>query len=211
MTLVPASTNGPQDRRRAKAIRRLGSGKLPTVRAMALAWRNGLGAVLAALIGFGLIKGRTDVGDLAAPYAAAVGALLVLSILAGGTAAALLLRAAHGSPNGLPMTDLVDSLDPEADAERLETEASLDALRRGRWTAAACAVLLISAVGLTWYGPGKDATRIVVLTPQGERCGSVQRLEQGVLTLKTNSGEVAVRMAEATGIRTADSCGPAKP
>src|SRR5512144_240910 len=95
-----AKTTGPRDRLVARAQRRLPTDELPRVRAMALAWRNGLGALLAGLIGFGLVKGRTDVGELASPYGPLVGALLVLSLVAGSIAVVLLLRAAHGRPAG---------------------------------------------------------------------------------------------------------------
>lgn len=198
----------PRDLELARARRRMSLGRLPTVRAMALAWRNGLGAVLVALIGFGLIKGRTDVGDLARPYGVIVGILLVLAIAAGGGAAGLLLRAAHGSPAGQSADDLEGLPDLEVQVERLETEASLSALRVGRRMAVGCAGLLVAAVGITWYGPAKADASVVVVTPGGERCGTVEKLAGGVLTLTTDSGEVEVRMAEATGLRIVDSCAP---
>lgn len=59
---------GPHDRRAARARLELLANELPRVRAAATGWRNGIAALLAGLIGFGLIKGRTDVGELAAPY-----------------------------------------------------------------------------------------------------------------------------------------------
>ena len=40
-----------RDRRTARATRDLLAGELPRVRASAVAWRNGLGALLAGLIG----------------------------------------------------------------------------------------------------------------------------------------------------------------
>ena len=43
---------------------RLTTTELPRVRAAATAWRNGLAGLLTALIGFGLIKGRSDVTEL---------------------------------------------------------------------------------------------------------------------------------------------------
>jgi hypothetical protein len=208
MKIGKGRTAGPGDLKLAMARRRLSLGRLPTVRAMALAWRNGLGAVLVALIGFGLIKGRTDVGDLARPYGVIVGVLLVLAIAVGGTAAGLLLRAAHGSPDGQDADDLEGFPDPEVQAERLETESSLSALRAGRRMAVGCAGLLVAAVGVTWYGPAKDDSGVVVVTPGGERCGTVEKLADGVLTLKTDSGRVDVPMAEATGLRIVDSCTP---
>ncbi len=52
-----------------------------------LAWRNGLAALLAGLIGFGLTKGRSDITQLGSLYAAIVGCLLVASLTAGAASA----------------------------------------------------------------------------------------------------------------------------
>ncbi|MEV6633608.1 hypothetical protein AB0M54_22945 [Actinoplanes sp. NPDC051470] len=54
------------DLRRVQHRDRLLRTELPRGREAATAWRNGLGALLTALIGFSLIKGRADVGQLAA-------------------------------------------------------------------------------------------------------------------------------------------------
>ncbi|WP_327398223.1 hypothetical protein [Streptomyces phaeochromogenes] len=51
-------------------MRRALAQELGRVREVAVAWRIGLGAILAGLVGFGLIKGRSDVGQ-AAPQRAA--------------------------------------------------------------------------------------------------------------------------------------------
>src|ERR687897_994973 len=98
-----AATKGPSDRAVARAQLTLAKDYLVKVRAKALAWRNGLGALLVGLIGFGLIKGRTDVGELAASYATIVGLALLASLIAGALAAVWLLRAAHGSLSGASM------------------------------------------------------------------------------------------------------------
>ena len=72
--------------------------ELAAVRTAATAWRNGLWALLAAVIGFGLIKGRSDISQLASPWNALSGALLLVSLACGVVASILLLRAAHGVP-----------------------------------------------------------------------------------------------------------------
>jgi hypothetical protein len=63
------------------------------VRAAALAWRNGLAALLAGIIGFSLVRGRSDIGGLADPYGVVVGALLLGALVIGIVAALYLLRA----------------------------------------------------------------------------------------------------------------------
>src|SRR5512142_960470 len=94
------------DLRAAQQQQRLLKTELPRVREAATAWRNGLGALLAALIGFGLVKGRSDVGQLAPGWAAAVGVVLLLALAAGAIGALLLLRAAHGSARATDTRDL---------------------------------------------------------------------------------------------------------
>jgi hypothetical protein len=208
LEVKPAETSGPSDRLLARAQRQLPTDDLPKVRAMALAWRNGLGAVLAGLIGFGLIKGRSDIGDLSSPYGVVVGGLLAAAVLAGAFATGMLLRAAHGRPAGASMANVLGnpSDDPIRDAEYFEAESSAHALRQGIVGAVGCAFLLVAAVGVTWYGPAKDADMVVVVTPNGERCGEVDKLANGVLTLKTSSGLMDLKLSEASGLRTVDSC-----
>ncbi|MFD8743443.1 hypothetical protein ACFV01_10335, partial [Streptomyces sp. NPDC059616] len=95
---VPGPAGTPADRLAARHHRALLRRELPRVRESALAWRNGLAALLAGLVGFGLLRGRSDIGSLAAPYAVTVGLVLLLALLCGGAGGLSLLRAAHGRP-----------------------------------------------------------------------------------------------------------------
>lgn len=72
--------------------------ELGRVREVAVAWRNGLAAILAGLVGFGLIKERRDVGQAAPQWAVTAGLLLLAALVAGGLGALSLLCAAHGRP-----------------------------------------------------------------------------------------------------------------
>ncbi|WP_330440509.1 hypothetical protein OHB44_09985 [Micromonospora sp. NBC_00821] len=195
----------PADRHAARNMRALLADELPRVRAGALAWRNGLGALLAGLIGFGLIKGRTDVSHLAPRYAAVVGALLLTALVVGGAGALLLLRAAHGRPGPTPLspTSGADPLDLARDAEVAD---SMQALRRGVVAVFACAALLTAAVGVTWYGPEKRQLVEVQLTTGARHCGQIVSLAQNRLILKTSRGQIAVELAQADGLAVVDSC-----
>lgn len=178
--------------------------ELTQLRTRALAWRNGLGALLAGLIGFGLIKGRTDVSQLAPPYAALVGALLLAALMVGGAGAALVMRAAHGRPG--PTSLPPSGADPLTVARDAEVAASMQALRHGVVAAFACAALLTAAVGVTWYGPEKRQLVEVQLTTGARHCGQIVSLAQNRLTLKTSRGQVAVDLAQADGMAVVDSC-----
>lgn len=203
----PAAT--PGDRYAAKATRDLLADELPRVRAGALAWRNGLGALLAGLIGFGLIKGRTDISQLEPAYAAVAGCLLLASLIVGAASAVLIMRAAHGRPYALALRKVADS--PVGNlaeaARRAEASASERALLWGVTLCFCCAALLVGAVGVTWYGPGNSTALIEVQLSNGTRqCGEIVSLTAGRLTLKTSLGQVPVNLAQADGIAAVDSC-----
>ncbi|GAB3862456.1 hypothetical protein GCM10029963_68700 [Micromonospora andamanensis] len=139
------------DLRRAQELAALLRGELDRVRAAALAWRNGLGGLLVALVGFSLIRGRSDVSTLAPGWGALVGVLLLAAIMAGVAGALALLRAAHGP---LSVTSVAE-LPPAPLGEHREALAAARALRFGVLLVLLCTALLIAAVGVTWYAPGQ--------------------------------------------------------
>ncbi|MGD9525605.1 MAG: hypothetical protein AB7V44_02330 [Pseudonocardia sp.] len=199
----------PRDRRAAKAVRALLVGELSRVRAGAVAWRNGLGALLAGLIGFGLIKGRSDVTQLQPVAAVVVGVLLLAALVAGSVAAVLLMRAAHGRPWAVSVRQVVDSAaeDPEESGRLVEADASARALTRGVVGSFLCTALLCAAVGLTWYGPAKDKPRIEVRLLNGSvQCGEVVSVAAGQLALRTAQGQVTVDLAQANGLNPVETC-----
>jgi hypothetical protein len=199
----------PRDRRAAKATRELLADELSRVRASALAWRNGLGALLAGLIGFGLIKGRSDVTQLNRNAAVIVGVLLLAALVSGSTAAVLLMRAAHGRPWAVAVGHVIDSAaeDPAMAGRLAEADASARSLSRGVVLSFLCTALLCAAVGLTWYGPAKDKPRIEVRSANGTlQCGEVVSVAAGRLTLKTPQGQIVVDLTRADGLRAVESC-----
>ncbi|WP_239067290.1 hypothetical protein [Actinomadura bangladeshensis] len=181
---------------------RLLRAELPRVREAATAWRNGLAGLLAALIGFGLVKGRSDVGQLAARWAVAVGVLLAAALLVGAAGALLLLRAAHGRPDATAARDLLSA----SVADHVEATNSVRALKWGIRATLGCTLLLIVAVGFTWYGPEKAKPAVQVTTPTGTLCGTVVRLSQDTLVLKTKAGEVSTDMSAALTLQAVGSC-----
>lgn len=208
LRVSPGPDATPHDGLVAEAQLRVLTDELPRIRATGLAWRNGLAALLAGLVGFGLIKGKSDVGQLASPWGGVVGGLLGLSLVAGAIGAALLLRAAHGPPWAISTQSVVNDAveDPAGEADRAEALDSAQALGRGVALVYLCAAFLVAAVGLSWYGPAKDSASLLVVTHDGDLCGKVVQLADGVLTLKTDSGQVGISMTQATGISAVDHC-----
>ncbi|MET9087863.1 hypothetical protein ABZX77_39300 [Streptomyces sp. NPDC004237] len=192
----------PADLRLAQERDRLLRTELPRVREAATAWRNGLGGLLAALIGFSLIRGRSDIGQLVEHWAVAVGVLLLAALLVGATGALLLLRAAHGRPAVTSARDLL----PPPVGDHIEALDCAKALRRGITLTLACALLLLSAVATTWYGPERSAPMTQVTTPAGTFCGSTVRVARGTLVLKTSAGEVTIALSSASTLTATAAC-----
>ncbi|MFI6370039.1 hypothetical protein [Streptomyces sp. NPDC050546] len=203
-TVGPGESAAPADLRAAQERRRLLDAELPRVREAATAWRNALGALLAGLIGFGLVRGRSDVGQLADPWAVAVGVLLLLALIAGLAGALLLVRAAHGRPTVVPMS----AVESRAVADHLEARSAAAALRRGIALTLLCVGLLVTAVATTWYGPPRKGPALRVDSPSGSVCGSVVRLDAGAVVLDTKLGEVRVVLDHASALSPVEACPP---
>jgi hypothetical protein len=176
--------------------------ELSAVRTAATAWRNGLWALLAAVIGFGLIKGRSDISQLASPWNAVSGGLLLVSLACGAAAAILLLRAAHG----VPALQNLRSTRPGPTWAHAEAVASMRALRRGvRWFFG-CIASLVVAVAVTWYGPTTPKPQLSATVGDTSTCGNVGGLANDILTINTSTGETTVDLRKATAMRIVESC-----
>jgi len=200
--LSPAGPATEADLRAAQERERLLAAELPRVREAATAWRNGLGGLLAALVGFSLIKGRSDISQLAGSWAVWVGILLLAALIVGAAGALLLIRAANGRPSVVPARELLS----RNTADHIEAVTAAGALRRGIALTLCCAALLVAAVGATWYGPARDKPVLQITVPGGTVCGSVVALSDGNLTLKTAAGEVTTDLAKASAVQALARC-----
>ena len=204
MSLRPAA--GPpataDDLRAAQERDRLLGTELRRVRAAGTAWRNGLAGLLAALAGFSLIKGQSDINHLAAGWAAAVGAALIGAFLAGVGGALLLIRAVTGRPAVVRVSGLLS----RAAADHEEALAAASALRTGIVLTVACAGFLVAAVGMTWYGPSRTPPGIQVTTPAGVECGSVLQFNNGTLTIDSTAGTMTSGSDQPATIRAVGQC-----
>lgn len=187
-SLRPGPPATPADLRAAQERERLLRSELSRVRAAATAWRNGLAGLLAALAGFGLIKGQSDISRLSVQWGVAVGVLLLWAVIAGALGALLLIRAANGRPSVVSTRNLLGRVA----ADHKEALAAATALRRGIALTLGCAALLVAAVGATWYGPGRPQPALLVTTPVGSVCGTLVRLSNGRITLETAAGETTL-------------------
>ncbi|MEV0794102.1 hypothetical protein [Kribbella sp. NPDC050459] len=204
MTDRPAAGRAatPADLRRAQQLDAMRRTELLRVRTAATQWRNGLAGLLVALIGFSLVKGRSDISELASGAAVAVGLLLLLALAAGASGALYLLRAANGRPSVVQ----VSTLPPGPIADHREAQDAARALRRGIALSLTCAALLTAAVATTWYGPAKDQPMVELTTDSAVLCGAVIRIDDGQVTLRTSAGERLIELGKLRAMRAVGSC-----
>jgi len=200
LTAGPPATGA--DLRAARERGRLLAAELTRVREAAAAWRNGLGGLLVALVAFSLVKGRSDIGQLAPLWAAVVGVLLAVALIIGAAGALLLIRAANGPPAVASTSGLL----VRSAADHREALAAAVALRWGILLTLCCVTFLVAAVGVTWYGPPRDQADLQIMTPSGTVCGSIAGIDQGSLTLKTADENVTVDLSKAATIQILDRC-----
>ncbi|MGY1577249.1 hypothetical protein [Streptomyces sp. MN13] len=205
--LLPGPTPSAAQLRRARAVRRALGRELERVREVAVAWRNGLGAILAGLVGFSLIKGRSDVGQLAPGWSAAAGLLLLAALGVGGAGALCLLRAAHGRlyARWLSEADEVSGRPLEVE-DHDEALASARILRTGIALTCLCTALLVSAVGVTWYAPPKSPPGLVVRQGATSLCGEVVSARRGTVVLKVDGVATPVDLSRADSVTPVTSC-----
>ncbi|MEU9879080.1 hypothetical protein [Streptomyces phaeochromogenes] len=204
--LLPGPTPSPGELRRAKSVQRALAQELGRVREAAVAWRNGLGAILAGLVGFGLIKGRSDVGQAAPQWAVTAGLLLLTALVAGGLGALSLLRAAHGRPYAGRVADVGTGGRPFAVEDHEEALASGRYLRNGIVLTCLCTGLLVAAVGVTWYAPPKDPPGLLIREGGTTLCGEVVSARRGSVVLKADGVETTVDLAQADSVTPVPTC-----
>lgn len=201
----PAPT--PAQLRHARSVRRALATELGRVRDAALAWRNGLGAVLAGLIGFSLIKGRNDVGQIASHWAVVEGLLLLGALVVGAWGVLALLRAAHGRPSAARVVASPGgAVRPFSVEDHDETLASARSLRIGITLTCLCTALLAAAVGVTWYAPPKDPPQLLIRQGGTTLCGTPTAAARGTVVLKVNGVTSTVDLAGADSVTPVASC-----
>ncbi|MER5599707.1 hypothetical protein [Streptomyces sp. NPDC002265] len=189
---------GASARQRHNALRT----ELPRVRAAALAWRNGVAGLLAGLVGFSAIRGRSEIDKVATPWDVVAGGLLLGALTVGVAGALWALRACHGPTRSTP----VDSTTSAVTQDHVIAEAALLDLRRGIAGTLLCGALLVGAIAVTWYAPARSDPRLRLQIPGAVVCGTNAGTDHGTLTLDTDAGPVRVNLAQALTIQAVATC-----
>jgi hypothetical protein len=181
--------------------------QLPDVRRSAENWRNGLVALTGAIAAFSIIKGPEDVGGLDDWAAYTVGVLLLFAFACAIFGAWKALDAAYGTPS-IITRERLRSLGG-IDGYNLDLAARSAAhLRRARLATIATLILLVAALGLTWYGPRTASVYLHVERKELPGvCGKLLSSEQGYLDLQPpGSDAVRVTLADALKVRAVEEC-----
>lgn len=209
MTLRPGKASDSRTMVDAQRQVHLSRADLPAMQTLARGWLTGLAGLAAGILGFGVLHGRSDIGDLASPTAYAVGILLLLAAVAATAAAHQMLAAAHGIPTdtGTIVNRLQVGSLSEAVEQSERAMLSRRRLRRGLRWAGTAGLALLAAIALTWYGPAKGPLLVSVTEQSGGAwCGEVLSADGGTLRLKTDSGEVSVSLGGLATLQPVSAC-----
>jgi hypothetical protein len=84
--------------------------------------------------------------------------------------------------------------------------ASRHSLRRGILAAFLSMAVLVTAVGITWYGPEREGPKLLIRDSTAVYCGATVRTDGGAIELKTSKGQVAVKLSDIRSVEAVDQC-----
>jgi hypothetical protein len=178
---------------------------LDRVRAVAEKWTASIGALFGLFGALLIVRGRTDIAQLSSDYELLVAIVLGLGILSAAVAVGFAAFAAQGTPSNVQWPGGPD----------LRTWTHTEAVKaKGRlfWSrvaTAAAMLLVLGAIGLTWFGETDAAgPNVVVVSPAGAvLCGELVRAG-GTLSVRPSGGEaVAVgKEASAASVTVVPKC-----
>jgi hypothetical protein len=161
---------------------------LPTVRAMAAAWRTGLTGLITLVTTGIVLTGRTSTADLTPPWRAAVtatiGTGLALAILGLWHA----LAAEVGAKTRLQSLEQIRSDNASVQAYLVgQAAAAGHRLNVARHLVATALTLLLTGVGLTWWAPPAPTdppAYLKVTRPDSTICGTLTSADSGTLHVR---------------------------
>ena len=210
---LPASAPEPVSRSEREAFEALVADSLPTVRAAAQAWRNGLTGLLTLVITGVVIQGRTTASELPASWR-----LAMTLLIGGGLSTAVLglwqaLAAEAGTRTG-PRT-LTGIHEHHASVSAYQVALANTAGRRlgkARNSVAVALALLVAGVATTWWAPANPtsppAYLKVTYTGGGSVCGTLQSADGGQLRLAVGGvhAPAVIDLSAVTNVFVVTSC-----
>ncbi|MFE6868596.1 hypothetical protein ACFVFS_18790 [Kitasatospora sp. NPDC057692] len=204
-TVAPSSTDLAERDRFQAMVRE----SLPSVRASAEVWRNGLAAFV-TLIGTAVVlKGRTTAADLPTNWRIAVTAFISGGLALAVTGLWHALAAQAGSrPLRVTLAD-IHSRYGSLDAFNLATAIKVaHRLTLARRTVACALTCLFIGTALTWWAPSVQTGTLRVTYSTGTACGTLLSEDGGVLhlTVQGQSEPMAIPVAQLISMTTVTDC-----
>jgi len=200
---LPTAASAAED----NAWSTLVSTQLDDVRKTAENWRNGLVALVGAIIGFSMIKGPNDVSGLDYWAMNTVGLLLLAAFGCAISGTWSSLTAAFGSPSTMTRDAFHDQGGMDGYRLTLATDAATK-LHCAQVATIITLVLLVGAVGLTWYGPRAKAVILDVGRLSSPNvCGTLLSSSNGYIDIKPSESEaVRLRMTDLATLTAVAKC-----
>jgi hypothetical protein len=184
---------------------------LPSVRASAEAWRNGLAAFVTLIGAAVVIKGRTTTAELPPLWR-----LAVTVLIGGGLALAVtglwhaLAAQAGTKPLAVTLADIHrehGSIDGFEVATAIRAAHRLTLARRAVGLALAC---LFAGTALTWWAPGTTPGNLRVTYGPDTVCGTLLAADGGRLRISVDGQTEAVEvpLTAVTGMTVTADCNP---
>ncbi len=183
---------------------------LPSVRASAEVWRNGLAAFVTLVGAAVIVKGRTTTADLPTGWRFAV-TLLVGGGLALAVTGLWHALAAQAGSRPLSVT-LADIHREHGSVDAFHLATAIRAARRltlARRAVALALTCLFAGTALTWWAPAEGPGALRVTYGTGTACGTLLSEDGGMLrlTVAGQSAPVAVPLAQVISMVPVSGCG----
>ncbi|MFD5560767.1 hypothetical protein [Kitasatospora griseola] len=208
----PERPPAPTDLTERDRFAALAESSLPTVRANAEAWRNGLAAFVTVVTTGAVIKGRDTTADLTTGWRIAVTLLI-----GGGIALSLAglwqaLAAQAGTREGtVTLADIHRRHASVAAYQVALADAAAVRLRRGRSAVAAALVCFLLGIVTTWWAPvaaPAPATYVTVTHGGATTCGTLKSADGRNMRIEVAGtvNAVVVPMDEVTSLLVVARC-----
>jgi hypothetical protein len=184
-----------------KAIR----GALPAIRSTATKWAATIGTLTGIFGIAALIKGRENIAELTRGFEIAVGVLVALALVLSVIAVLLAALAAQGSVKGVRDGPSLRALY----ASQMRT-AHLQ-LSFSRATAVVAVLVLVVAIGMTWYGPAQalspQSVTVLATTRGGETfCGTLVISGSELLGIKSGKALHSIKAGDIVTLAPVSAC-----
>lgn len=150
---LPEQAPTPADLAERDEFQKLVAESLPSVRASAETWRNGLAAFVTLVTTAVVIKGRSTTADMSTSWRIAITILIALGLALAVVGLWQALAAQAGAPEVLTLADIHTRY---GSVQAYQVATALRAARRlafARYAVAAALTSLLTGIVFTWWAP----------------------------------------------------------